>query len=110
MSTTTLCVIVAGEPDEREATMANSGQSRSVTQIEADLRASRARLANTVDQLAFRAQPKEIVRREKAAARRKFMEATHTPNGDLRVERIAAVLAAVSAVFITAGLLRRRSG
>lgn len=90
--------------------MANSGQSRSVTQIEADLRASRARLANTIDQLAFRAQPKEIVRREKASARQKFMEATHTPSGELRVERIAAVLAAVSAVFIAAGLLRRHSG
>jgi len=38
-----------------------------------------------------------------------FAEATHTPDGELRSERVAGVLAALAAVLIAIGLLRRRS-
>ena len=81
--------------------------SQSVEQLQAEIEAARARLAGTIDELTFRAQPSEIIRRQKIAARESFVAATHDENGDLRAERIAAVLGAVAAVLIGMGLLRR---
>jgi hypothetical protein len=76
-----------------------SEQSKqSVGDIEAEIAATRARLASTIDELAVRAQPKEIARRQAESAKVKLNEATHTPTGELRVERIAAVVAAVVAL------------
>lgn len=92
--------------------MASSGEqrSKSVSQLEAELAASRARLASTIDELTVRAQPKAIVRRQVESTRAKLYTATHTPTGELRTERVAAVLAACSAVLVLLGLLRRRRG
>jgi hypothetical protein len=84
--------------------------TRSVSEIESDIAAARQRLAGTVDELAFRAQPKEIARRQKEAARVKLDEATRAPDGELRTERISAMLGALSAVLVGMGLLRRRRG
>ncbi len=72
--------------------------NKSVGEIEADIAATRARLASTIDELAVRAQPKEIARRQADSAMVKLNEATHTPTGELRIERIAAVVAAVVAL------------
>jgi len=69
--------------------------------------ATRAHLASTIDELAVRAQPREIARRQAESAKTKFDEATHTPEGDLRVERIGA-LAAVSAVVLALVVLIHR--
>ena len=90
--------------------MAEQQQAQSsVGAIEADIEATRARLAATIDELAFRAQPKEIARREVASLKASVRAATHTPEGELRVERIAAVGAAVAA--LTALIIwRRRRG
>jgi hypothetical protein len=86
----------------------SDNSSRSVEQIQAEIEAARARLAGTIDELTFRAQPQEIVRRQTESARASFFAATHDERGDLRTERIAAVLGAVAAVLIGMGLLRRR--
>jgi len=84
-----------------------STPSLSVDAIEAEIAVTRARLASTIDELAVRAQPKEIARRQAESAKLKFDQATHTPEGDLRVERIGAV-AAVSAVLLALVVLHRR--
>ena len=81
--------------------------STSPAAIEAEIVETRARLASTIDELAVRAQPKEIARRQAEFAKAKLIEATHTPDGDLRVERVGAI-AAGSAVLLGLAILHRR--
>ena len=86
---------------------ASSDRAKSVDQIEADIAAARERLAGTVDELHTRTAPQEIARRQVESAKTKFTEATRTESGDLRIERIAALAAAVIAL-IGLGAARRR--
>ena len=67
--------------------------STSPAAIEAEIVETRARLASTIDELSVRAQPQEIVRRQAESAKARLIEATHTPEGDLRVDRVGAVAA-----------------
>lgn len=83
-----------------------SDGTKSADDIEAEIEATRARLASTVDELAARAQPKEIARRQSEAAKVKLTEATHTPDGQLRTERLAAV-GAVVALILGLAIFRR---
>ncbi|ADU47848.1 DUF3618 domain-containing protein [Intrasporangium calvum] len=76
--------------------------------IERDIEAARARLEGTVNELAYRAQPKVIAERQAQSLKLKLNEATHTPDGDLRVERVGAVVAAVVALVVVTALIRRR--
>jgi len=76
--------------------------------IEQDIQAARVRLEGTVNELAYRAQPQVIVQRQVQGLRLRLAEATHTQNGDLRIERIGAVVAAAVVVVVAIGLLRRR--
>ncbi|MGA8045176.1 MAG: DUF3618 domain-containing protein [Dermatophilaceae bacterium] len=79
----------------------------SIAQLEADIAARRARLADTLNELNYRRQPKVIVERKKQAAQRRFSAATQNEYGDVRMEVVGPlVLAAV--VLITWGV--RRSG
>jgi hypothetical protein len=87
-----------------------SEQGQSIEQIQAQIEAARARLSGTIDELAYRAQPQQIVARQKASAKASFLQATHDEDGALRTERIAAVLAVIAALAIGMGLLRRRRG
>ena len=84
--------------------------SQTPAQIEAEIEATRARLAGTVDELASRVQPKEIARRSAADAKAKLHSATHTEDGSLRTERVAAVgaAAALLAGLVSLRALRRR--
>jgi hypothetical protein len=82
--------------------------STSPAAIEAEMALTRARLASTVDELAVRAHPKEIIRRQVASAKARLTEATHTPEGDLRVERLVAVGAVVAALTGLAAILHVR--
>lgn len=75
-------------------------QPTSIQALEADLAARRERLARTVDELASKASPQALVARQKAAAKQRLIAATRTPEGDLRVERIAAAVGVV-AVFVS---------
>ena len=81
--------------------------AKTAKQIEAELEASRARLSSTIDELAFRTQPKEIARRQAEGARLALTDATRTPEGDLRTDRLAIALGAVGGVLLLAGLLKR---
>ena len=81
--------------------------SQTPAQIEAEIEATRARLAGTVDELATRVQPKEIARRSAEDAKAKLQSATHTEDGSLRTERIAAVGGALGLLALLAGLRAR---
>ncbi|QGN56847.1 DUF3618 domain-containing protein [Nostocoides sp. HKS02] len=83
--------------------------TKSVDEIEAEIAAARTRLAGTVDELHARTAPKEIARRQVEGAKHAFTAATHTDGGELRTERIAALVAAAVAL-IGVGVLRRRRG
>jgi hypothetical protein len=89
-----------------------SEPAQTPAQIEADIEATRARLAGTVDELATRVQPKEIARRSAEDAKVKLQAATHTEDGKLRTERVAAVGAAAAVLAGLASLraVRRRRG
>ncbi len=76
--------------------------------IEKDIEAARSRLENTVNELAYRAQPKVIAERQVQSLKLRLAAATHTPDGDLRVERVVAVVGAAVALVVIAGLVRRR--
>jgi hypothetical protein len=78
--------------------------------IEADIEATRARLADTVDELAVRIHPKTLVQRTKDDARLQVQQATeqarvqlhdavYAPDGTPRTERLAAVGAALVALI-----------
>jgi len=75
--------------------------------IEAEIEARRAHLAATVDELVVRAHPKVIARRGAEAAKRHLRAATTTPDGQLRVERIAA-LAGVALLLVVLAVRNRR--
>lgn len=78
--------------------------------IEADIKAARTRLEGTVNELAYRAQPQVIAQRQARSLKLKLDAATHTEQGDLRVERVGAAVAAVVAIVVVGVLLRRRRG
>jgi hypothetical protein len=81
--------------------------SQTPAQIEAEIEATRTRLAGTVDELATRVQPKEIARRSAEDAKAKLQAATHTEDGSLRTERVAAVGGAVGLLALLVGLRGR---
>ncbi|WP_404392674.1 DUF3618 domain-containing protein [Humibacillus xanthopallidus] len=76
--------------------------------LEQDIQATRARLEGTINELAYRAQPQVIAQRQAQGLRLKLDAATHTDDGELRIERVAAVVAAAVAVVVVIGFLRRR--
>ncbi len=54
--------------------------------IEQDIQAARARLEGTVNELAYRAQPQVIAQRQLQGLRLRLDAATHTEDGELRVD------------------------
>ncbi len=70
----------------------------SIPTLEAEIAARRDRLAQTIDELTHRVSPKAIINRQTEAAKARFADVATTPEGDLRVERIAAVVAVVAVI------------
>jgi hypothetical protein len=87
--------------------MADKQKPRSEDEIEADLSATRDRLARTVDELAFRASPAEIKRRQIEKLRAKGNEVAFDDDGEARLDLLAVVLAGVSGVALLLGTARR---
>lgn len=79
----------------------------SISALEADIAQRRVRLARTLDELTAKATPSAIAKREVEKAKARFADATTTPEGDLRVERVAAAVAVV-AVIVAIKVLRHR--
>jgi hypothetical protein len=77
--------------------------------IEALIARRRQELAATVDELVVRAHPEEIARRSAADVRGRLREFAYTADAQLRVERLAAVAAAGTALLTALLLLRRRN-
>ena len=77
----------------------------SIAQLEADITARRARLADTVSELSYRSQPKVIVERKKQAARVRFGELTQDENGNPRPDVVGG-LALAAVVLILWGIRR----
>ncbi len=81
----------------------------SIQDLDAELTARRERLASTIDELVERASPKALLQRQTEAAKARFADVATTPEGELRVERLAAVIAVVAVVggFVLYRRLRR---
>jgi len=77
-------------------------------ELEAHIERTRARLVGTVDELATRLQPKEIARRGAHEARARVDVFVRTPDGSLRVERLAAIAGALAALCSLIVWNRRR--
>jgi hypothetical protein len=95
-------------PSPSTTTPATKPVTLSPDQIEAEIAQTRDHLASTIDELAVRAQPREIARRQAESTKARLVDATHTPEGDLRVERIGALAAAGAAVLVVLAILHRR--
>ncbi len=76
--------------------------------IDAEIAVTREHLASTIDELLVRARPKEIARRKAESTKARFVEATHTPDGELRVERVGAVAGAAVLLGLALAILHRR--
>jgi hypothetical protein len=70
----------------------------SIQTLDAELTARRERLASTIDELVERASPKAILHRQSEAAKARWADVATTPEGELRVERLAAAVAVVAVV------------
>jgi len=84
------------------ATAETNGQ-RAPESIEHDIEATRERLAATIDQLAYRASPKTIVRREIAGIKAHFVDAYGNP----RTDNILKVAGAVVGFAVFVVVVRR---
>ncbi len=74
-------------------------ETREPATIEHDIEATRDRLADTIDQLAFRANPKNIVRREIASIKAHFVDAQGNPRTD-NIAKVAGGVAGLVAVLV----------
>jgi hypothetical protein len=78
---------------------------RDPDEIERVIQQRREHLAATVNELVVRANPKEVARRSARSARHGLRDAVFTAEGQLRYERVAAV---VAAVLVASGLITWR--
>jgi len=72
--------------------------------LEAEMEATRERLAQTIDQLVYRASPKTIVRREITSVKGYFVD---LQTGQPRTTNILKVAAGVVGVVVLFGVVRR---
>jgi hypothetical protein len=87
--------------------MAGKQPERSVKEIEADLAATRTRMARSVDELAYRVSPETIKTNAIASLKGKANDATFDEDGNVRLDRVATVLGGFAAATLVLGLLRR---
>jgi hypothetical protein len=76
---------------------------RAPSSIEDDMEATRERLADTIDQLVYRASPKTIAKREIATLKAHFVDA----HGEPRTENILKVAGAVAGFIVFVVVARR---
>jgi anti-sigma factor RsiW len=81
-------------------------KARTAEQIEADIAATRARLASTVDELVDRAHPKNVAKRQVEQAKSQVFDET----GQLRTQKLVAVAGAVAGVVAVLLVIRHLVG
>jgi uncharacterized protein DUF3618 len=89
-----------GRQEENTVAQADSTQDRAPSSIEDEMEATRERLAATIDQLAYRASPKTIVKREIATIKAHFVDAQGNPRTDNILKVAGAVVGAVVFVVV----------
>ena len=72
---------------------------QSLDSLEREIEATRERLADTIDQLVYRASPKTIARREVNAVKAHYVAPDGSPRTD-NILKTAGVVAGVVAVFV----------
>ena len=80
-----------------------SGSEPSLTQAEAEIEATRERLAQSIDELLERTSPKNVVRREVAQLKAFFVD----PQGNPRTENILKVVGGVAGVVAVVVVIRK---
>ncbi len=68
--------------------------------IESDMEATRDRLADTIDQLVYRASPKTIVRREIESLKSHFVDRGGNPRTDNILKTVGVVVGFVTVVVV----------
>ncbi len=81
-------------------------KARTPEEIEADIAATRARLASTVDELVDRAHPRNVAKRQIEQAKLQVVD----ERGQLRTQKILAVGGAAAGIFAVLLLTRRLVG
>lgn len=87
--------------------MAAKQSARSMAEIEADLAATRNRMARTVDELAYRVSPQTLKANALASLKGRANDAAFDAEGNVRMDRVAMVLGGIAGTAIVLGLLRR---
>ena len=90
-------------PSSSDSAPKPDGSAPSLTQVEADIEATRERLAQSIDELLERTSPKNVVRREVAQVKAFFVD----PQGGPRTENILKVVAGVVGVVGVVVVIRR---
>ena len=86
-----------------------ASQNASASQIEKDIEHTRARLAATIDELAYRVTPGNLAKRQVEAAKVSFNHATRTKEGAVRYEVVGPVAAVVVGLLALAIYRRVRA-
>ncbi len=80
-----------------------ASEPQTPAEIEAEIEATRARLASTVDELVDKAHPRNVAKRQVEQAKSQVYDA----QGNLRTEKIATVAGAVAGVIVVLLIVRR---
>ncbi len=83
-----------------------SPADRTPEQIAADIATTRNRLAGTIDQLMYRAQPKTILQRQVASTKASFYDS----QGSLKRDKVAIIAGAVVGVVVLIVGIRKIAG
>ena len=90
-------------PSSSDSADKPGGSDPSLTQAEAEIEATRERLAQSIDELLERTSPKNVVRREVAQVKAFFVD----PQGNPRTENILKVVAGVAGVVGVVVVIRK---
>jgi hypothetical protein len=93
----------AADRVDEELTVADAQSAQRTDSIEREMEEARDRLASTIDQLAYRTNPKTIIRREIAAVKATFVDAEGNP----RTENILKVAGGVVGFVAVLAVIRR---
>ena len=74
--------------------------SDQVSSLESEIEQTRKRLGATIDQLAYRASPKTIIRREIASVKAHFVDPSGSPRADNILKVAGGVVGAVALFLI----------
>lgn len=78
--------------------------TRELSSLETEIEATRERLADTIDQLVYRASPKTIIGRQVETTRAHFVD---TSTGAPRTDNILKVVGGVVAVVVVFAVIRK---